>query len=87
MTMNTSQALDHIDIHELLTSRRQVAIVWNIEDVQAVRPDLTDEQSWEVLKRCIRIHDCEVGFTWHLIHVVADDLFPTRSNANEETMV
>jgi hypothetical protein len=65
-----------IDVHELLEQRRQVAVIWCIEDVQSVRHDLTDDQAWEVLQECCRIHDCELGFNWLLIETVADELFP-----------
>jgi hypothetical protein len=65
-----------IDIHELLEQCRQVAVIWSIEDVQELRPDLDGEQAWRVLKECERVHDCSVGFTWDLIDSVADDLFP-----------
>lgn len=64
------------DIHQLLEQRRQVAVIWSVEDVQSVRPGLNDDQSWEVLQQCRKVHDCEVGFTWLLINYVADDLFP-----------
>ena len=66
-----------IDIHELLKQRRQVAVIWSIEDVQGTRPDLNDDQAWEVLMQCEHVHDCEVGFTWMLIETVASDLFPS----------
>ncbi len=65
-----------INVDELLVKRRQVAVIWSIEDVQEVWPDLSDDQTWEVLQRCWRRHDCEVGLTWTLIELVADDLFP-----------
>ena len=65
-----------LDIHKLLEEHRQVAEIWSIEDVQNVRPDLDDNQSWEVLKRCVKVHDCEIGFTWLLIEMVADSMFP-----------
>lgn len=68
---------DHdIDIHALLESRRQVAVIWSVEDVQEIRPDLNDDKAWEVLLRCRKVHDCEVGFSWELIEFVADDLYP-----------
>ena len=67
------------DIHLLLAKRRQIAIVWSIEDVQAVRPDLTEEQAWEVLQECEHRHDCEIGFTWLFIESVADDCFPEEA--------
>lgn len=65
-----------IDVHKVLEQRRQVTVIWGIEDVQSVRPDLTDEQAWEVLLECRHLHDCELGFNWLLIDTVADDLFP-----------
>jgi hypothetical protein len=66
----------HSNIHQVLAERGQVAIVWAIEDVQHVRPDLNRDQAWEVLERCRDKHDCEWGFTWTYIQVVADLLFP-----------
>jgi hypothetical protein len=66
------------DIHQWLEQHREVAIIWSVEDVQSVRPDLHDDQAWEVLQRCRHVHDCEVGFNWLLIESVADDLFPPR---------
>jgi hypothetical protein len=66
----------HVDLDDLLCERRQVAVIWNIEDVQSVRTDLSDDQSWEVLGQCRKVHDCSVGFGWELIEIVADDLFP-----------
>ena len=68
--------LDSINVDQLLARRRQVAIVWSIEDVKGVRPDLDDIQAWEVLEECRDKHDCEWGFTWTFIADVADELFP-----------
>jgi hypothetical protein len=72
-----------IDVHAVLAERRQVAVVWSIEDVQYVRSDLNDEQAWEVLQRCRHNHDCEYGFTWDYIKCVADDLFPPRKKSRK----
>ncbi len=69
-----------VDIHALLAETRQVAVIWSIEDVQSVRPDLNDGQAWEVLQQCLKVHDCEVGFTWLLIRYVADDMFPGKGD-------
>jgi len=65
-----------IDIDKLLEQRRLVAVMWNTEDVLNVRPDLNDDQAWEVLKECRDKHDCELGFNWNLIECVAGMLFP-----------
>ena len=78
--MTKSPTIDYaqLDIHEVLEQRRQVAVIWYTEDVQSVRPNLNESQSWEVLQECQRVHDCNVGFTWLLIEMVADDLFPDQ---------
>ena len=59
-----------------MADSRQVAVVWGIEDVQHRRPDLTADQSWEVLQRCRSVHDCTVGFTLDLIDSVTEGMFP-----------
>ena len=80
MTTFTDEQLAEIDIHDLLAKRRQVAVIWSIEDVQEVRPDIDDDQAWEVLQRCYHRHDCEIGFNWMLIEFIADDLYPSEAH-------
>jgi hypothetical protein len=63
------------DVHELLAARRQIALVWSVEDVQGVRPDLTEEQAWEVLRPVERRHDSELGVTWLTLELFAEDEF------------
>lgn len=72
-----------IDVHQLLSARKQVAVIWCTEDVQSIRSDLTDDQAWQVLQQCRCVHDCEIGFTWLLIEMVADDLFPKPDSTEE----
>ena len=64
-----------IDIDALLADRQQIALLWSIEDVQEVRPDLTDQQAWEVLQQVKHCHDCNYGVTWLTLEWVAQDLF------------
>jgi hypothetical protein len=70
------QQRKRMDIHELLEQHREIALVWGIEDVQSLRPDLNGDQCWKVLQRCQDAHDCNHGITWDLIDMVASDLFP-----------
>jgi hypothetical protein len=70
-----------VDLRALMESQRMVGVLWSIEDVEEVRSDLTGDQAWEVLQRCDKIHDCEVGFSWLLIETVADDLYPEPDDA------
>lgn len=60
-----------------------IAIVWNVEDVLEVRPDLTAEQAKEVLSRAERGHDANVGINWDVLDVVAGELFPEPASASE----
>ena len=73
---NGNAELDTLAIHDLLEAHGYLASIWHVEDVQAVRPDLTDEQCREVLRQCGRHHDAEIGINWIVLSTVADDLFP-----------
>ena len=75
---------NEIDIHALLAKRCQIAVIWSIEDVQQERPDLTDDQAWEVLQRVEHYHDCNYGITWDHLRMTADDLFPLAKVAGQE---
>jgi hypothetical protein len=72
-----------IDVHELLAARRQIALVWSVEDVQGLRPDLTEEQAWEVLRQVERRHDAELGVTWLTLECVAEDEFGPAPETDE----
>lgn len=69
------QDTQDIDIHELLAKRRHIAAIWSIEDVQQVRPDLTDDQAWQVLLEVDRHHDAELGINWLTLEILAEELF------------
>jgi hypothetical protein len=60
----------------ILQERRQIATIWSVDDVRQVRPDLTEDQAWEVLQRVDRSHDCEYGINWHTLRMAAADMFP-----------
>lgn len=44
--------------------KRQVAIIWSIEDVQELDSSLTDEQAFEILKAFERNHDSSMESMW-----------------------
>jgi hypothetical protein len=64
-----------INIHALLAKRRQIGIVWSIQDVQEIRPDLTDKQAWEVLQLAERQHDVTIGVNQEVLECHAQFLF------------
>lgn len=65
----------HFDIRKYLARTRQIAIVWGIDDVQAVRPDLTDDQAWQVLLQAEERHSAEYGITWDALYDIAGEMF------------
>jgi hypothetical protein len=78
------QKLTSSEIHNLLTTRREIAIVWCIADVKAVRPDLSEDQCWEVLQEVWRKHDANHGVTWQTIEDAADRLYGAPERAGDE---
>lgn len=64
-----------LELDELLQQNRIIAHLWTIDDVREVRPQLTDDQAWEVLQECEDRLDSTVGINWDQIEQTADDLF------------
>ncbi len=71
------------DVHALLAKQKKIAIIWCIEDVRTLRPDLNNEQAWVVLKQVEDIHDAEWGINWTTLEQVADDLFPESDDPSQ----
>jgi hypothetical protein len=80
-----------VDIDELLAKHRGIAVVWDIHDVKDRRPDLSDEQAWEVLRDCREDQSCLDRLRDAMREAIldtADKLYPKRrkvrlSNAAE----
>lgn len=72
-----------IDIQAIPAKRREIALIWCIEDVQVVRPDLSEDQAWEVLQVVQRRHDATLGVTWDTLEWVAQDLFGDAPKSDE----
>jgi hypothetical protein len=72
-----------IDVHAFLAERKLVASLWGIEDVQEVRPDLTDDQAWQVLQHVDRQKDATIGITWDTLEWAAQGLFGDAPETNE----
>lgn len=70
------QIAEHdLDIHEWLAERSQIAVIWSIEDVQEIRPDLDQYQAWNVLQAASRYHDGNIGINWDVLCWQAHLLF------------
>lgn len=53
----------------------EIGIVWSIDDVLSVRPNLSKEQASDVLIHLKNHHDATVGINWDVIEATADELF------------
>jgi hypothetical protein len=72
------------DLRELLSERQQIAIVWDTSDVHELRPDLSAEQAWEVLKKVEHNHDANEGINWFLLDFWAEQLFGPAPETDSE---
>lgn len=54
---------------------KSISIIWSVEDVLSVRPDLTEEQAWEVLTSIKNHHDATIGVNWDVLNITAALLY------------
>ena len=66
---------DEVDIHGTLKNRRQIAVIWSVDDVLEIRPDLTEDEAWNVLQAVEDDHDANVGICWDVLEYHANCLF------------
>lgn len=79
-----AQAVNELDQYELVDKRYAMAIVWQIDDVLSIRPDLTEEQAGEVLGRVEDCHDASIGVSWDTLEIIADEMFPSEDDEEDE---
>ena len=51
---------------------------WNIEEVQKIRPDLSDNEADKVLKFMEETFDASSGMNWDTLEAAASDYYPLR---------
>jgi|ThiBiot_300_plan_2_1041538.scaffolds.fasta_scaffold17784_1 hypothetical protein len=64
-----------VDIPELLAKSRSVALIWTVEDVLAQRPDLGDDQAWQVLRHAAEHIERDMGLKARYLKEYALQLF------------
>ncbi len=72
------KATQDVDIDELLAEHQAIAIIWDIQHVKDQRPDMDDEQAWEVLQECQQCHDRLNDPMLETIRQVAERLYPQQ---------
>ena len=61
----------------------EIAIIWGIDDVKGIRPDLDDEQALAVLGDVDSQHDANMGICWDTLEIIADLLYPLKPQPEE----
>ena len=59
-----------------------IAIIWCIDDVKSIRPDLSDDECMDVLTYQDRKHDASMGVSWDTLEWCAHYLFPKKEVSN-----
>lgn len=63
-----------------------ITLEWCTEDVMVQCPRLTKDQARQVLRHCLEKHDACIGLSWDVIECHADDLFPSKGEADASTV-
>ena len=63
---------------------RQIAIIWDVKDVQMLRPDLDDYQAMCVLGAVENKHDASIGVNWDVLEFWADELYPQDDDDDDD---
>jgi hypothetical protein len=63
---------------------RQIAIIWDVEDVQSIRPGLDDDQAMCVLGAVENKHDASIGVNWDVLEFWADELYPQDDDDDDD---
>ena len=74
--LNGEQSFSEYDEYADEKDARNITLVWSIEDVQELSPNLTDDQAMDVLDMVKRKHDASLGVTWDTLQYWADTLYP-----------
>ncbi len=64
-----------IDVRELLAKSKCVALIWTVEDVLTLRPGLSDEQAWQVLRHAAEHIERDFGLKSEHLKEYALQLF------------
>jgi hypothetical protein len=82
--LDSAEITQHeFDLDELLSEHHLIGIVWNTQLVLAERPDLTEEQAWEVLSTCQCYFEEPSEQQLEVVRKVAQNLYPPAREAKE----
>jgi hypothetical protein len=71
-------------VEQLLAQHRKIAVIWCTDDVMELRPDLSEDQAWEVLQLAMDKHDASYGIDWTTLEIFAEVLYPEAINNQQQ---
>jgi hypothetical protein len=69
-----SKGMTWDDIDNWLAEHNHIALYFGTDDVLRIRPDLSEEQAWEVLQQC-DLDDDEGCPIFYLVEAIAERLY------------
>jgi len=63
------------NLEPILLPAGEIAIIWSVDDVLRLRPDLTRDEALTVLEYAELQHDSGDGINWHALDLRAEELF------------
>jgi len=63
------------NLEPILLPAGEIAIIWSVDDVLRLRPDLTRDEALTVLEYAEVQHDSGDGINWHALDLRAEELF------------
>ncbi len=61
-----------------MSNKDQIEIIWHIDDVKEVAPEVTDDEAREVLRLVNKEHDAEIGVSWDTLRYWASYVIGER---------
>jgi hypothetical protein len=79
-----SSAMTWADVDNWIAEQKHIAFYFGTKDVLAIRPDLTEDQAWEVLQQC-NLDDYEGGCPiYYNVEAIAERLFGPEQQDDED---
>jgi len=70
---------DKTDLALLFNQPEEITIVWSVDDIKKVAPNLQDFQARFILSQLKKCHNAELGINWDVIRYTVTVYFPSAT--------
>jgi hypothetical protein len=63
--------------------KNSISVMWHIDDIKTIRPDLNNSESMQVLEFVRDNHDASIGINWDVLEDIAEILYPINKNRGD----